>query len=345
VKRAATIVLLAALISLPLWISSLYVLHILIMTGIFIIAAMSLNLLLGFTGQLSLGHVAFFGIGAYTSSLMSLGFEVHLLPSWQVGLEAKPVWLAMLTGVLLAGMCGWVIGRLSFKVRGAYFVIVTVSFAEVVRLVALNWVELTQGPMALNNIPVLRLGIPGFFEFAFLRKPANYYLVLAVGALAYLMIRRLVHSRAGRAMIALRENEALAASVGIDVTRYLVLATFLSAGIAGAAGALYAHYVRIVDPEIFSFIYTVTMVIMVITGGKGTLAGPLVGGLVFGLLPEVLRAFSIPPEIQWVIYGALMILIVYILPEGIVPALSRFWRGRRQQDDAAALALKTEPSP
>jgi branched-chain amino acid transport system permease protein len=345
VKRAATIVLLAALISLPLWISSLYVLHILIMTGIFIIAAMSLNLLLGFTGQLSLGHVAFFGIGAYTSSLMSLGFEVHLLPSWQVGLEAKPVWLAMLTGVLLAGMCGWVIGRLSFKVRGAYFVIVTVSFAEVVRLVALNWVELTQGPMALNNIPVLRLGIPGFFEFAFLRKPANYYLVLAVGALAYLMIQRLVHSRAGRAMIALRENEALAASVGIDVTRYLVLATFLSAGIAGAAGALYAHYVRIVDPEIFSFIYTVTMVIMVITGGKGTLAGPLVGGLMFGLLPEVLRAFSIPPEIQWVIYGALMILIVYFLPEGIVPALSRCWRERRQQDDAAALALKTEPSP
>jgi branched-chain amino acid transport system permease protein len=345
VKRAATVVLLAVLISVPLWMSSLYVLHILIMTGIFIIAAMSLNLLLGFTGQLSLGHVAFFGIGAYTSSLVSLGFEVHLLPTWQVGLEAKPVWLAMLTGILLAGLCGWVIGRVSFKVRGAYFVIVTVSFAEVVRLVALNWVELTQGPMALNNIPVLRLGIPGAFEFAFLRKPANYYLVLAVGALAYLLIRRLVHSCVGRAMIALRENEALAASVGIDVTRYLVLATFLSAGIAGAAGALYAHYVRIVDPEVFSFIYTVTMVIMVITGGKGTLAGPLVGGLIFGLLPEVLRAFSIPPEIQWVIYGALMILIVYFLPEGIVPALSRWWRGRRPQDDPPALAVKREAAP
>ena len=344
-RHAATVVLLAALISVPLWMSNLYVLHILIMTGIFIIAAMSLNLLLGFTGQLSLGHVAFFGIGAYASSLVSLGFEVHLLPTWQVGLAAKPVWLAMLTGILLAGLCGWVIGRVSFKVRGAYFVIVTVSFAEVVRLVALNWVELTQGPMALNNIPVLRLSIPGSFEFAFLRKPANYYLVLAVGALAYLLIRRLVYSRAGRAMIALRENEALAASVGIDVTRYLVLATFLAAGIAGAAGALYAHYVRIVDPEVFSFIYTVTMVIMVITGGKGTLAGPLVGGLIFGLLPEVLRAFSIPPEIQWVIYGALMILIVYFLPEGIVPALSRWWHGRRPQDDPPALAVKSEAAP
>jgi len=346
VKRIATLALLAGLLSLPLWMSSLYVLHILIMTGIFIIAAMSLNLLLGFTGQLSLGHVAFFGIGAYTSSLVSLGFEVHLLPDWQVGLEAKPVWLGMLLGILLAGLCGWVIGRVSFKVRGAYFVIVTVSFAEVVRLVALNWVELTQGPMALNNIPVLRLGLPGWFEFAFLRKPANYYLVLLVGVVAYLLIRRLVNSRAGRAMIALRENEALAASVGIDVTRYLVLATFVSAGIAGAAGALYAHYVRIVDPEVFSFIYTVTMVIMVITGGKGTLAGPIVGGLIFGLLPETLRAFSIQPEIQWVIYGVLMILIVYFLPQGIVPALGRWWQSRRERQGAVAgAAANSEASP
>jgi len=232
----------------------------------------------------------------------------------------------------------------SFKVRGAYFVIVTVSFAEVVRLIALNWVELTQGPMALNNIPVLRLSLPGWFEFAFLRKPANYYLVLLVGVVAYLLIRRLVNSRAGRAMIALRENEALAASVGIDVTRYLVLATFVSAGIAGAAGALYAHYVRIVDPEVFSFIYTVTMVIMVITGGKGTLAGPIVGGLIFGLLPETLRAFSIPPEIQWVIYGVLMILIVYFLPEGIVPALRRWWQGWRERQGAPP-TLKSEASP
>ena len=337
-KRALRLATLAVLLSLPLWLSNLYVLHVLIMTGIFIIAAMSLNLLLGYTGQLSLGHVAFFGIGAYTSSLISLGFEVHLLPDWQVGLEAKPVWVGMLAGIFLAAACGWLIGRLSFKVRGAYFVIVTVSFAEVVRLVALNWVELTQGPMALNNIPVLRLGIPGWFEFAFLRKPANYYLVLGMAILAYLMIERLVNSRAGRAMVALRENEPLAASVGIDVTRYLVLATLISAGIAGAAGALYAHYVRIVDPDVFSFIYTVTMVIMVVTGGKGTLAGPIVGGLIFGLLPETLRALGIPPELQWVLYGVLMILVVYVLPAGIVPALGSWWQRRGTPTAAAAVA-------
>ncbi|MGH6942838.1 MAG: ABC transporter permease subunit, partial [Geminicoccaceae bacterium] len=115
----------------------------------------------------------------------------------------------------------------------------------------------------------------------------------------------------------------LATSVGIDVTRYLVLAAVVSAAIAGAAGGLYAHYVRIVDPDVFLFIYTVTMVIMVITGGKGTLAGPIVGGLIFGILPEILRTIA-GPEVQWIIYGVLMIVIVFFLPEGIVPAV-RGW--------------------
>jgi branched-chain amino acid transport system permease protein len=110
--------------------------------------------------------------------------------------------------------------------------------------------------------------------------------VLTVGLVSYVLILRLVRSRAGRAMVALHENEALAASVGVDVTRNLVLATLLSASIAGAAGVLYAHYVRIVDPDMYRFIYTVIMSIMVISGGKGTLAGPIVGGLIFGLLPE-----------------------------------------------------------
>src|SRR5689334_23033339 len=317
-SRYLSFVLVAALASVPLWLRDFYVLHVMITTGIFIIAAMSLNLLLGFTGQLSLGHVAFFGIGAYTSALVSLGFEIHIWPDVTVGLAPKPVWFAMLSGVVAAGLTGYAIGKLSFRVRGAYFVIVSISFAEVVRLVAVNWVELTQGPMALNNIPPVEA-----FGFAFYRKPANYWLVLGVAIASYVLIRRLVHSRAGRAMVALAENEALATSVGIDVTRYLVLAAVVSATMAGAAGALYAHYVRIVDPDVFLFIYTVTMVIMVITGGKGTLAGPVVGGLIFGLLPEGLRAAAIAPEAQWIVYGALMVLVVYFLPAGIVPALKK----------------------
>jgi branched-chain amino acid transport system permease protein len=325
-KKAATISWLALLFSVPLWLTDLYALHVLINTGIFIIAAMSLNLLLGYTGQLSLGHVAFFGIGAYVSSLMSLGFEVTVWPGQTVVLGRQPVWLAMLGGIAGAALAGWAIGRLAFRVRGAYFVIVSISFAEVVRLVAVNWVELTQGPMALNNIPHLTIWLPLAGDIQFLRKPATYVLVLIVAIISYVLIRRLVVSRAGRALIALRENEPLAMSVGIEVTRYLVLATTMSAAIAGAAGTLYAHYVRIVDPDIFLFIYTVTMVIMVVTGGKGTLLGPIVGGVIFGLLPEVLRGMAFKPEMQWILYGVLMIAVVYFLPNGIVPAVEGWWR-------------------
>jgi len=328
VNRYVGWLLIAFLASVPLWLNDFYLLHVFITTGIFIIAAMSLNLLLGYTGQLSLGHVAFFGIGADASALRSLGFQVHVLPELTIGLEPKPPWLAILVAIFIAGLTGYAIGKLSFRVRGAYFVIVSISFAEVVRLVAVNWVELTQGPMALNNIPALTIGA-GAFELSFLRKPAFYLLVLTAAVFSYVVIARLVKSRTGRAMVALRENESLATSVGIDVTRYLVVATVVSAAIAGMAGALYAHYIRIVDPDVFLFIYTVTMVIMVITGGKGTLAGPIVGGALFGLIPEILRAMAIEPEVQWIIYGVLMIFIVYFLPRGIVPAVESYFSNRK----------------
>ena len=327
-------IIVALLATIPLWVTDYYLLHVAIVTGIFIIAAMSLNLLLGYTGQLSLGHVAFFGIGAYTSALVSLGFSVHIAPEIMVSLAPQPVWVGILCAAVLTGLVGYAIGKLAFRVRGAYFVIVSLSFAEVVRLIALNWVELTQGPMALNSIPALTLGFGGY-ELSFLRKPQFFYLMLFIAALSYILIARLVNSRAGRAMIALRENESLAMSVGIDVTRSLVLATIVSAAIAGVAGALYTHYIRIVDPNIFLFIYTVTMVIMVVTGGKGTLAGPIVGGVIFGFVPEVLRGMQIRPEAQWIVYGILMIAIVYFLPDGIVPAVRRVLVSRRGKQYAA----------
>ena len=335
-SRIFTVLWLVFLFSLPLWMGNPYLLLVFVVTGIFIIAAMSLNLLLGYAGQLSLGHVAFFGIGAYASTLVSLGFSVHVAPGTVFAMAPQPVWCGFIAAVLASGACGWFIGRLSFKVRGAYFVIVSISFAEVVRLIALNWVELTQGPMALNNIPPLTLWLPVLGEHVFWKKPANYWLVLTTAVVSYVIVRRLVRSRAGRAMIALRENEPLATSVGIDVTRYLVLATVVSAAMAGVAGALYAHYIRIVDPNVFLFIYTVTMVIMVVTGGKGTLAGPVVGGVIFGLLPEVLRAAAIPPEAQWIAYGVLMVMVVFFLPEGIVPAIQQWWQRRQGNAIAAA---------
>lgn len=335
-KRYSGFFALAFFASVPLWLTEPYYLHTLIVCGIFTLAAMSLNLLLGYTGQLSLGHVAFFGIGAYVSALTSLGFSVSIL-GHQITHEPWPAVVGVVLGAAAAGLCGYLIGKLAFRVRGAYFVIVTISFAEVIRLVALNWVELTNGPLALPGIPPLTLGFEPIGYYTLWDKAANYYLVLAFIVLAYVIIRRLINSPYGRAMIALRENETLATSVGINVTHYLVLAAVFSGAIAGVAGTLYAHYIQIIDPMIFMFLNTVTMVIMVIAGGKGTLAGPVVGGLIFGIAPVIFRKY-VGPEIQWILYGALMILIVFVLPEGIVPAIER-WFGRDAGKDARPAAV------
>ena len=308
--RAGGFIVAAVALTLPLWLASAYHVHVAIMAGIFGVLALSLNLLLGFTGQLSLGHAAFFGIGAYTSALLALKAE------W-------PFWPALAAAVTLAGAAGWLIGRLALKLRGAYFVLVTISFAGVISLVSVNWIELTNGPLGLPGVPA-----PELFGWSLRSKTAYYYLVLVALALSYLVCARLVRSRIGRAFVALRENEALAESIGVDVTHYLVLATVVSAAMAGLGGSLYAHYTRFVSPEVFLFTYTVTMVIMVVAGGKGTLAGPLVGAVLFTVLPETLRAAA---SWQWqmLAYGVLLVALVFFLPRGIVPRLAAAFASRR----------------
>lgn len=328
--KPSTMLFLASVLvlaGLPFWWPDPYVLSVVGSAGIFIVAAISLNLLLGYTGQLSLGHVAFFGIGAYTSALLSLGFDLSL-PGLDEPLVVapKPVWVAFVAGIVVAGLFGWFVGKLAFRVRGAYFVIVTISFAQVMRMVATNWVDLTEGPMALNSIPPLTLWTPGGVV-DLVTKAQTYWLVLAVAVLSWLIVAALVHSRTGRAMVALRENETLARSIGVPVTHYLRIAAVGAAAIAGAAGGLYAHTVRIIDPDVFMFMFTITMVIMVIVGGKGTLAGPVVGGLLFGLLPELLRG-TLRPEVQWILYGSLMVVILIFMPRGIVPSVSGLFRKR-----------------
>ena len=309
-RRAGAWLVVAAALTLPLWLQSPYHLHVAIMAGIFAVLAMSLNLLLGYTGQLSLGHAAFFGIGAYTSALLTLKLE------WSF-------WPALAAAIGLSGAAGFLIGRLALKLRGAYFVLVTISFAGVISLVSINWIELTNGPLGLPGVPAPELG-----PWSLRTKTAYYYLVLAAVALVYVVCRRLVRSRFGRALVALRENEPLAESVGVDVTHYLVLAAVVSAGMAGLGGSLYAHYTRFVSPEVFLFTYTVTMVIMVVAGGKGTLAGPLVGAVLFTALPEALRAAA---SWQWqmLAYGVLLVLLVLFLPRGIVPRLVASFPTRR----------------
>lgn len=311
-SRAALLLALAMAASAPAWVWNPYHLHTLIMAGIFAVLALSLNLLLGYTGQLSLGHAAFFGIGAYATGLLT------------VKLEWSP-WIGLLAAVVLPGAAGYVIGRLALKLRGAYFVLLTISFAGCVSLVSVNWMDLTNGPLGLPGVPPLEIALPGLPAFSLRTKPAFYYVVLAAVALSYLVCRALIRSRVGRALVALRENETLAASVGIDGTHYLVLAAVVSAAMAGFGGGLYAHYTRFVSPEVFLFTYTVTMVIMVVAGGKGTLAGPIVGAVLFTVLPEALRAAT---SWQWqmLLYGVLLVGVLFFMPEGIVPAARRRFR-------------------
>jgi branched-chain amino acid transport system permease protein len=226
----------------------------------------------------------------------------------------------MLAATVLPGLAGWGIGRLALKLRGAYFVLLTISFAGVVSLVSVNWMDLTNGPLGIPGVPALAITLPGLPELSLRTKGAFYYLVLVAVVAAYVLCRRLIASRVGRALVALRENETLAESVGIDGTFYLVLAAVISAAMAGAAGGLYAHYTRFVSPEVFLFTYTVTMVIMVVAGGKGTLAGPVLGAVLFTVLPEVLRAAT---SWQWqmLLYGVLLIATLFFMPRGIVPTL------------------------
>ena len=299
--------LLAVTATAPFWVWNPYHLHTLIMAGIFAVLALSLNLLHGYTGQLSLGHAAFFGIGAYATALLT------------VKLEWSPS-LGLLAAVALPAAAGFVIGRLALKLRGAYFVLLTISFAGVISLISVNWTELTNGPPGLPGVPALEVALPGLPALSLRSKAAYYYLVLTAVGLADLLCLGLMRSRVGRALVALRENETLAESVGIDGTHYLVLAAVISAGMAGFAGGLYAHYTRYVSPEVFLFSYTVTMVIMVVAGGKGTLAGPIAGAVIFTVLPEALRAVT---SWQWqmLAYGAFLIAVLYFMPRGIVPTL------------------------
>jgi branched-chain amino acid transport system permease protein len=298
---------LLALGTSPIWITNPYHLHVLIMAGIFAVLAMSLNLLLGYAGQLSLGHAAFFGIGAYATTLLT------------VRLEWSP-WIGLGAALFGPALAGFAIGRIALRIRGAYFVLLTVSFAGVISLVSLNWMDLTNGPLGIPDIPALELPLPGLEPIALRSKRAFSVVVLAAAALCYLACARIVRSRVGRALVALRENETLAESVGVDATHYLVLAAVVSAAMAGLGGWLYAHYTRFVSPEVFLFTYTVTMVIMVVAGGKGTLAGPVVGAVIFTVLPEALREVA---SWQWqmVSYGLILILTLFFLPRGIVPAL------------------------
>jgi branched-chain amino acid transport system permease protein len=300
---------LGLILVLPLLLEGSYALHLLVLSALWSILALSFNVVAGYRGLLSLVHVAFFAVGAYVSGLSTL----------RLGLS---FWLALpLAGVAaVAGALavGWVILRLPVHA----FIIASVAVAVIVNLALLNWVEVTNGPMGLAGVMPPRLAVGGL-DVDFADRTAYYYLVVAV-LVAYLGLeRRFVRSRFGRAALALRENPVLAVAHGLDPLRHGLIAFGLGALGAGLAGSLYAHYMSVVSPELATFVYMTLLVVMVVVGGRATLAGPLLGAALFIVLPEYLRLTKAYRDSA---IGLTLMLTVRFLPEGIVGAARDAWR-------------------
>jgi branched-chain amino acid transport system permease protein len=295
-------VALAAL--LPLAFHGEYALHIGIMVMFSVMLATSFNLIVGYVGEFPLGHTAFFGIGAYSAALLSV----------RLGL---PIYVTIPLAGIVAAISGLAIGAVTLRLRGPFFVIVTLCFAEVLRLVASNWIYLTNGPMGVSGIakPAAIAAATGAQQ-----KLWFYYAGLALGAASLLVSYRFVYSNIGRAAVAVRENRFVAQSIGIWPF-YLGLVTFvLAAAIGGIAGGFYAHYITYVGPEVFGFSFMITMIIMVLAGGKGTLTGPVVGAVIVVFLQEYLRDFK---DLRFSIFGLVVVGVVIFMPRGLMGFVGR----------------------
>jgi branched-chain amino acid transport system permease protein len=293
----------------PFLIRDEYFIHLLINAGLFYILVAGLNLLVGYLGKLTLGHTAFLGIGAYTSALLNLKLEA-------------PFAVTLAASILVSLVFAFLFGLIVLRLRGPYFVIVSLCFAEMLAIVATNWVSLTNGPMGLPGVEPPKFSIPGLFEFYLDTKVRFYYLMLVLVLIVTYITHRLVHSVIGRAGISLRENENLAESVGVSAFRYGMIIFMAASVFAGVAGCFYAHYVSYINPEVFGFIYMITMLVMLVTGGKGAIAGPFYGCILFTVLPEGLR---VAKEYRDPVFGIILIVVAIFLPQGIAGLFGKVW--------------------
>lgn len=315
-ERNFLLTALALALLAPLVFDGEYALHIGVMIMFSAMLATSFNLVVGYVGEFPLGHTAFFGIGAYAAALLSVKYGV-------------PFHFTVLAAAAVAALFGFAIGAVTLRLRGPFFVIVTLCFAEVLRLVANNWVGLTNGPMGLSGIAKPAWAAGSGVE----QRLWFYYAGLALAAVSILVCYRFVYSNVGRAAVALRENRYVAQSIGIWPF-YMGLVTFmLAAAISGLAGGFYAHYISYVGPEVFGFSFMITMIIMVLAGGKGTLVGPVVGAVIVVFLEEYLRDFK---ELRFSIFGLIVIGVVIFLPKGLMGFVTRRHERYNRADDVAA---------
>ncbi|HSB08451.1 MAG TPA: branched-chain amino acid ABC transporter permease [Blastocatellia bacterium] len=310
-KRRASIYLPLAglfLIAAPAIFPARYSQHVLILVLLYVALGSAWNILGGFAGQLSLGHSAFFGIGAYATAVIASKTQVS-------------PWWGILAGPLIVLPIALLVGWICFRLRGPYFTLATIAIGEVVRLLALNWSDLTGGAVGVVIRPSL---------FSGTGKIPYYYIVLAIAAGTVAFSRLISTRKLGYYLMAIREDEETAESIGVNTTRYKLLALAISATLTAIAGAFFANYFLFVDPTVvLPLALSVEIVLMAIIGGLGTVAGPVLGAVLLKLSSEVFRnEFA---QANLLIYGALLILVILFMPEGLMGGIRKLFRFRTRK--------------
>ena len=295
----------AVIIILPLIFNDTYWRTNLTVCAINVLLAIGLDFILGYAGQLNLGHSAFYGLGAYVSTLLIVKLGI-------------PFWAAFVAGVAFAGFAGTFLSLFAVRLRGHYLAIASLGFAVIVHQILLNWISLTQGPLGIYGIaPPPAIVIGGVVIADFRNLAAFFYLVAGFAFLSYMLLSQLVRSPIGETLTAIREDEVSAASLGINGAAWKVFAFGVGSAVAGAAGCFYASFVGTLVPDAFFVSEAFTILAMVIVGGMGTLIGPVFGAILLTVLPEVLRGFG---DLRLVVYGAALTFVVLFMPGGLAQA-------------------------
>lgn len=306
-NRYAAVGLLAVVVAiLPFAAPSLFYVRIAALVWIFALAVLGLNLVMGFAGQVSLGHAGFFGIGAYAVAVGPTHFGV-------------PSWLALLAGVLVAGALAFLVGRPILKLKGHYLAVATLGFGLLVAMVFTNEAALTGGP---DGMAVPRLHLFGWQA----RGSLTWYWISGVTlVLGAILAINLIDSPTGRAFRAIHDSETAARVLGIDVARYKLVAFVLSAIYAAVAGAYLALFDGLVTPATAGFLRSIEFVTMAVLGGLGSIPGSIIGAAVLVVLPQLLTVFH---DYEHIVLGLIMIVVMVFLREGVVPAIiARLWPG------------------
>lgn len=296
-KAVAGAAIFIAVIFPLIFASNTYVMNIAVLSLIYAILALSLNLVTGFLGTTTLGHAAFFGIGAYSAAILSTKLDAPFL-------------VTLIMSALITAFFGLLLGLITLRVNGRYLSIVTLGFCEIARLIELNWYSLTRGPLGIMNIPA-----PEIFGWKLNTIKAKYFIVLILLVLITIVVSRIIHSRIGRAVGAIKCDDLAAGVMGINVKNIKIMVFIVSSAIAGMAGGFYAHYISFIDPTTFNYNKSVQIMSMAILGGMGSIPGSIIGAIVLTVIPELLRNFLL---LRQVIYGVVIIVIVMFKPAGLL---------------------------